>query len=354
MMDFKRFINIVIWVVLVGIVAISSTVFYVDPYFHYHKPRSEFYYNLRSQRYQNDGIIKHFDYDAIITGTSMTENFKSSEFDSLYKVNSIKVSYSGGSFKEINDAINVAYKSGHNVKTVVRALDSYNIIKDKYDMRTDLGDYPEYLYNDCYFDDVKYLLNRDILIGHCLPMLKNKIKGKKGGITSFDKYSNWNYRYKFGKTYVLNNKLKVDIHKKQKFFTDADRKMTFENIYQNVISVAINHPETTFYYFFPPYSIVYYGNLINKGELERTLEAERLTVEMILECSNIKLFSFDLMTSIGTNLDNYKDTHHYGEWINSDILKYMKDDVGRLKKDNYEEFFEKRRRYYFNYMYESI
>ena len=105
-MNYRRFVSIVFFVVLLGIVSAASMVVYIDPYFHYHKPNPEFYYNLKSQRYQNDGILKHFDYDAIITGTSMTENFKSSEFDSLYSVNSIKVSYSGGSFKEINDAIN--------------------------------------------------------------------------------------------------------------------------------------------------------------------------------------------------------------------------------------------------------
>ena len=45
---------------------------------------------------------KHFDYDAIITGTSMTENFLSSEFDSLFGVNSVKTTFSGASYKEIN------------------------------------------------------------------------------------------------------------------------------------------------------------------------------------------------------------------------------------------------------------
>lgn len=353
-MNYSRFVIIVLFVVFLGIVFAASMVVYIDPYFHYHKPNPEFYYNLKSQRYQNDGILKHFDYDAIITGTSMTENFKSSEFDSLYSVNSIKVSYSGGSFKEINDAINVAYKSGHRIKTVVRTLESYKIIADKDAMRTDLGSYPEYLYNDNYFDDVKYVLNRDVLIKHCLPMMKNKLKGKMGGITSFDKYSNWNSRYKFGRKFVLKKEYNVNLDKKQKDFTDIDRKMVVENIQQNITSLAEKHPETTFYYFFPPFSIVYYGNLINKGELERTLHAEKLTVEMILECPNIKLFSFDLMTDIATNLDNYKDTYHYGEWINSDILRYMKNNIGLLSKDNYEEFFERKKDLYLKYPYGSI
>ena len=56
----------------------------VDPYFHYHKPLAGLEYAIYDERYQNDGIVKHFDYDAILTGTSMTENFKTSEFDALF------------------------------------------------------------------------------------------------------------------------------------------------------------------------------------------------------------------------------------------------------------------------------
>ena len=72
---------------------------FVDPYFHYHAPLSFLEYPLNNQRYQNDGIVRNFDYDAIITGTSMTENFKTTEFDNLFNVNSIKVPFSGATYK---------------------------------------------------------------------------------------------------------------------------------------------------------------------------------------------------------------------------------------------------------------
>lgn len=70
----------------------------IDPYFHYHKPVKSLQYELKlsNQRYQNDGIVKNFEYDAIITGSSMTENFRTSELNDLFCVNSIKVPYGGG------------------------------------------------------------------------------------------------------------------------------------------------------------------------------------------------------------------------------------------------------------------
>ena len=64
------------------LVGLGSVTIYIDPYFHYHAPLQGLEYPISNERYQNDGIIRHFPYNAIITGTSMTENFKASELDS--------------------------------------------------------------------------------------------------------------------------------------------------------------------------------------------------------------------------------------------------------------------------------
>ena len=80
-------------------IGVCSITAYVDPYMHFHKPLTDkYYYGLNNQRSQNDGITKHFDYDTLITGTSMTENFRTTEADRIFGCNSIKVAYSGGSF----------------------------------------------------------------------------------------------------------------------------------------------------------------------------------------------------------------------------------------------------------------
>ena len=84
------------WFILVTVILgmVGTWVYKIDPFFHFHKPYTDvYYYNLNNQRSQNDGICKHFDYDALITGTSLTENFKTSEFDKIFGVNSVKVPY---------------------------------------------------------------------------------------------------------------------------------------------------------------------------------------------------------------------------------------------------------------------
>lgn len=74
------FIVLQIFALLVATVMVIT----IDPFFHYHLPNPKFFYPLYNQRSQNDGIEKHFSYDGMIIGTSMTENFKVSEaFNSI-------------------------------------------------------------------------------------------------------------------------------------------------------------------------------------------------------------------------------------------------------------------------------
>ncbi len=346
------------WFVLVGIMlsVIARFVYDVDPYFHYHKPDTKkYFYKLNNQRSQNDGISKHFDYNALITGTSMTENFKTSELDEIFGVSSIKVSYSGGSYKEINDNLIVAFANNPKLKTVVRCLDYGYLFDDKDHMRNDLGKYPTYLYDYNPFNDVFYLFNKDVIFSLAYNMSSdaNK-KGFKPGITPFDKYSRWQEYYKFGADKVLPDGVRYNPSNNEVHLNDNDRKKIYENITQNITSLADKHQEATFYYFFPPYSAAWWINSLNDGSVYKWLEAEQYAIELILEHKNIKLFSFNNCTDITTNLDNYKDATHYGEWINTLILRSMHEGKRLLTKENYKEYLSEEKRFYTTFDYNSL
>ena len=98
-----------IWIIgtmILMIAALSAFAFvtiYIDPLFHYHAPLGNYEYPLHNERYQNDGITRNFTYDSIITGSSMAQNFMTSEADEIFNANFIRVSFSGGYYKEVND-----------------------------------------------------------------------------------------------------------------------------------------------------------------------------------------------------------------------------------------------------------
>lgn len=75
---------------------------------------------------------------------------------------------------------------------------------------------------------------------------------------------------------------------------------------------------------------------------------------MILGYDNIHLFSFNNFTEITTDLNNYKDVTHYGEWINSAILQYMKDGKGELTEYNYKKYIEEEYDFYSTFNYNSL
>ena len=266
----------------------------------------------------------------------MTENSQTSEADKIFNARFIKVPFSGGYAKEIDSAIRTSIKSGKNLKYVIRSLDRYSLCCDKDLDRTDMGDYPEYLYDKNIFNDVKYVLNKEIFVDIELHIIKEKCIGEKGGVTSFDEYLNWSKWHLFGKEYVIGDSVYRGNPEVESDATSDEISTLKDNVQQNIIEVAKQNPEIEFYYFIPPYSVAWWGDTYFNGGLKRQLELDKITIEEILNNSNIKLFMFDDMEFISMNLDNYKDTGHYGEWINTDLLTHMKNNIGRVTLDNYE------------------
>ena len=341
---------------IIGLISVAGITIYIDPYFHYHKPIQSLNYTLHNQRSQNDGILKHFDYDGIITGTSMTENFKTTEADKIFNANFIKVPFAGAELKEINDAIKTGLKSNYTIKYVIRSLDKYTFYNDKDAKREDLGEYPTYLYDSNIFNDTKYILNKEILLNLDRPIIISKIKGLSGGITSFDDYSNWMQadKEKFVIENVLGSRKLFPKPNKEGDLSNEEISMIKANIKQNVTDLTNEFQDVEYNYFFPPYSIVWWGDTYSQGNLKKQIETEKIAIEEILNNSNIRLFGFDNITEISTNLNNYQDTVHYGEWINSQMLEYMKDDVGLLTLDNYEDYLKEVYEFYSTYDYNSL
>ncbi len=347
---YKRWAVRTVVLMLLCIAAVCVSTVIVDPFFHYHAPAGWMSYYLHNQRYQNDGILKHFDYDAMITGTSMTENFKTSEMDEIFGTHSVKTSFSGAFYKEISDNIKTAAASNPDLKCVVRGLDYDVLLEDKDVERYE--DYPDYLYDDILWNDMSYLLNKQVFF-ETLWVLAKSAAGKPS--TTFDEYSSYAQLYEFGTEAVENNYARPTPRADREIpLTEDERERLRANIAQNVISVAEQNPDITFYCFFTPYSIYYWDSLHQNGTLKRQLDAERTAIEMMLPYENIRLYSFFDEFDMICDLDNYRDIGHYSGQINSMILEWMHNGEHLLTEENYEEYCEKTRDFYLNYHYDAL
>lgn len=366
-------------IVLMGLGFVGLKTYNVDPFFHYHKPdTSKYFYELENERSQNDGICRHFDYDAIIIGSSMCQNFKTSEMDEIFGVSSIKIPYPGATYREIDESLRRALSYNSDIKLIVRGLDMVRFSDPKDGMRTDLGVFPTYLYDENPLNDVEYLLNRELLFGYIYSMEKSREDAEfEPGITSFDDYlsfylecginvirpdgvhvseeaqSNALERFGSGSDFTwktIDSVLSDEIDGGKVYF----KEWTYGNILQNVTELADTYPDVDFYYFFTPYSAIWWGDLINDNTFLRQIAIEKYALEIMLEHDNIKVFSFNNMTNITTDIDNYSDERHYGGWINTKILEWMSQGQGRITKKNYQDYITEELRFYLNFNYNVL
>lgn len=342
----KRWCEGVIIGSLLFLFCVGTLIVVIDPFFHYHKPLKSLAYRINYERYQNDGIVKQFDYDAMITGTSSSANFKTSEMDKLFGTHAIKVCYDGGGFKEIRENIERAIAANPDLRIIVWGLD-YNVLFINPDY-TGYKEYPTYLYDDSIINDVNYIFNSAVL----RKSLSNLIYTIKGGhTTTFDEYSNWTKAYNgtFGKTNILKKYKRPEKREIQTY-----REPDTENVEKNILSLVKANPDKEFYFFLTPYSILVFDGYNRAGILRNYLLWEKEVIKMILPYENVHFFSFFDEFSMITNFDNYRDKGHYHERINSYLLECMATGKHRLTMENYEDYCQREWDFYTNYDYDAI
>ena len=95
------------------------------------------------------------------------------------------------------------------------------------------------------------------------------------------------------------------------------------------------HPDTDFYFFYPPYSLLWWDNMNRTGELNQVLYAAQASIQALLPCDNVKLYYFQNDTDIIYNLDLYMDPIHFTADINHYMVTQMQQDNYRLTPENY-------------------
>ena len=340
---------------LIILVLISSIIIYVvDPYFHYHAPLSFLQYEFEdytNERYINNGILRNFDYDAMIIGTSHTENFKTSEFDELFNCNSVKVPLGGAQFKELADRTKEAIKYNKNLKQVLRCITYQDLLEDK--DAEEYDEYPSYLYDDNILNDYKYLLSGQALKKSFKDIIYT-ITNKK--TTTFDDYAKWTDGYIYMKSFVT---FKYQyIRKKDKIpyesLNQEERQKVIESINQNIVDVVKLSPETQFYIFLSPNSILWWDSAMQGGTILKYIEAEEILIKSLLELKNVKIYSFFSNHELVCDLDKYRDEIHFNAETNSQILKWIKEDKYLLTKQNVDKYIKEEKEFYLNYNYEDL
>ncbi len=310
MNKYKKWIISILCVICLFFASVAALVIYVDPFFQYHAPLEEFPYLVDNQLSQNPGMAKHMEYDSVILGSSMTVNFNTNWFSELMDLNTIKLNYSGAYPKDQSNIMRLIFDSGNQVKKVFLGIDvtayTGGVEETKYPV-------PYYLYDGNLINDVQYLFNKDVLLNYILRPIADPDKTDLATV-----YQSWWTDEYYNIQWVMHNYVQPEAVEEETP-AEAYLESTGRNLDVNICPYIEQNPDTEFYVFFPPGSILFWNDVMRENHLEATLAEHQYIVDRLLSYDNVRIFFFSNQEWIVTDLNHYADEIHY----HSDINYYM-------------------------------
>lgn len=307
--------------VFIIIIAISLFNFLIDPLQFYRKASYRPVFST-NQRLQNPGLAKNYDYNTIIIGTSLTDNFRSSYINDKWGCTTLKLPIAGSSLKEQSMLANVVMRSG-KVATVLWGLDITSATGSPDEVRQATGQFPYYLYNDSnILNDIKYIFSGTTTRFSVTVLASNLLHIKTEPLETLN---DWKDDCKFDRSEVVKTYEKSLNKKIQN--TGSRFENYKENFEQNVIQVIEKNSDKKFILFFPPNSMPFYHSLYLRDPyfIEDWIQCKLYLLDKLSNRKNVEIFDFQDDYETSYNLNNYKDMLHYSPNIN----QHMFDEIAK-------------------------
>lgn len=306
------------------LLCMGALVYAIDPYFHYHKPLADYVIN---DRFCMDGLIRDYDYDAALIGSSMCQNFDMDLFREQMQVSPIKAVKGGMRIEEaslLNDLIVRTGKAKRIYLNIDLTQFNSEYLKNDY--------YPDYLLNDAVLDDYLYLygyeawmryLPLDLLlcglqtVGRSTPgFLKDEVDP--------DLIGEWQTRSKNkfrGGEYLVKSYLSTDAVKVSR----QDPTGMYERMCDRLdrfLESGFFDPDTEYIVFLAPYSSLYWYHTMQEGYFETLCDFREYYYTRLSAYDNVRFFDFQSFPGI-ENLDQYKDVTHYHKDYNDQMVGFF-------------------------------
>jgi len=323
----------------------AAAVYIIDPYMHYHEP----WLGMQMQRsddsrYENYGLARFAQYDSIMLGTSVTQDAKGSEFNSLFEANAVKIKFAGSYFKELGDFLKYAYEHHEGpIDQVFWVLDLTHVLTSV----DTVGhtDNPEYLYDTNFWNDSKYLLNKDVAPDLLRPLFNLSPVDHDHQV--WNDPTGWETLVK---VYGPNR----PEQQPEKEFTPELRAQVLENYETNVLSIAREHPETQFYFIIPPGNAFFWDYVTRNGEYTCYMSGIETVMREMLALPNATVYNFVDDPAKTTDLNRYKDRVHFDPAMMSEIIANVAAGDGRITAENIDARMADMRAYWQNIDFDSL
>ncbi len=324
-MNSKKIIIATFSLLLCALLVIGTINFIVDPLFQYHKPWFGLQANVINERYQNAGIAKNFDFENVIIGNSYSENFIISDVEDVFEGETVKLTASGSHVLDWTYILKILQERDDHPDNILFNFDTGFLNSSDKETKHEM---PIYLYDNNLMNDVEYLFNFTLTRKYTYGALKANINNT---IPDYNTVFVWFDEKESGKEYVINNyisaKEETISNMPTEFYTSGNLELLKEYIEAM--------PNTRFVFFYSPFSVLYWMDIVESGKLDEYKNEFEKTFEFMSQYDNATLYFWvdKEMLNIISDLDNYKDTSHYKLHINKEILTRISDNVGVLPKE---------------------
>jgi hypothetical protein len=308
--------------------------FLIDPFMQYRVTEDKY---LLNSRLVNAGLIKNYNYDTVVIGSSMMQNFNMGSFREKLNLNPIKITTGGISLLEIQKMTDLVLKE-NKYNNLFVCMDLYLFTGNGKDQSR----FPNYLTDDNIWNDYRYLIGyeawmRFIPVDMVFTILLQagiELPVKFADSVDIDRLEDWSKDYQYGKELLV----KSYTGSKQGTSTpDLDglheRMMTEVDDYLDSFAFQ---DDKEYVFFFPPYSALYWYTTLEDRYFDVYMEVKTHIVTKLLEKDNVTVFDFQAIPQI-CDLDNYKDITHYSAEINEFMVDCFKGGDYTVKTDTIDE-----------------
>lgn len=299
----KKYLGLFCIITFIILAIIAVTNYIVDPFMQYRVKDGKYILN---PRFVNPGLLKNYDYDLLVMGSSMVQLLDMDLLRTKIPSKPLKIASGDMNTKELELLFSLASKEKTN--TFIINLDIHKFFEQIEENR-----YSEYLYEDGWINDLKYLTSYeankltpvDLLLSKYIDG-ENEISPKIYYRTHIDKIGDFRLDLNFARYNV-----KRDYCIRQKPDTkDIYHRMVhrFEEFVSNMRLQEYTDKE--FIFLLPPYSAVYWHAAKEDGYYAELIDFVDYVVNKLSPYDNIRvvcLYDSDFIVEVKT----YADMVHY-------------------------------------------
>lgn len=338
--DKKKALRNLVAVIASGFIMIGLFVWVFDPFYQYHAPFFGLNAVLNDRDNQMPGTIRNFEYDSVLIGSSVAENFDSSYLDERYHCHTLKLIRGSGSVADLLYYLEMA-QSEQELRNVFWCLDIF-AIQAPPEVTLYGEDTPRYLHTKNPLDDIPYLYNKEIIMEKIPFMLACSYTGMNTGGQAY----NWARGKEFSAARAMRayDRDSVDLSEiPEQGNREENTAYVAENI--SLLTAQIEeHPEIQYRFLIPPFSMLWWDCAYVNGQLEERIYALDRAVAALLEYENTAIYYFQNESSIVCGLDNYMDMIHYSPAVNQYMLEQMAAEEKKVTAENWESMILELRR----------